>query len=68
MGIRCGLLIEDWSGIRERAKQVRYPPDVIRNAPQLIGNRRLVLQRPRWRTQPSWLAEEPGYHPACRGC
>ena len=29
MGIRCRLLIEDRSGSGERAKQVRYPPDVI---------------------------------------
>ncbi len=34
MGIRCGLLIEDRSGIRERAKQVRYPPDVRRQVPK----------------------------------
>jgi len=34
MGIRCGLLIEDRSGSGERAKQVRYPPDVRRQVPK----------------------------------
>jgi len=40
VGIRCGLLIEDQSGSGEPAKQVRYPPDVIRNTPKALCQRR----------------------------